>query len=155
MRELLFNEDERVMRFVSAINRRQPDFGPATAIGVTLDGELIAGVVYNNYRRFDLDMHVSASSPKWASRKIVGTLLAYPFVQLGCVRATATIAVSNDKADKLLRQLGFHLEGYHPMAWEGREDALSYGMQRSDAARWVASLRGRDGQIEPEHAAAA
>lgn len=155
IRAPLYGEDERVRQFVAGINRRAPDFGPSSAIGVTLDDELVCGVVYNNYRRFDLDMHVSATSPKWASRKIVGTLLAYPFVQLGCVRATATIAATNDRARKLLRQLGFHCEGFHPMAWEGREDALSYGMLRSDAARWVEALRGMDGQRQSEHAAAA
>lgn len=152
---LLYGEDDRVRRFVAGLNNRTPDFGPSAAIGVTLDGELVCGVVYNNYRRFDLDMHVSASNPKWASRRIVGTLLAYPFVGLGCVRVTATIAATNDRARKLLRQLGFHSEGFHPLAWEGREDALSYGMLRSDAARWIGALRGEDGQVEPEHAAAA
>jgi RimJ/RimL family protein N-acetyltransferase len=155
MRQLLYHQDDRVRQFVATINKRAPDFGLSTAVGVTLDGELIAGVVYNNYRRFDLDMHVSATSPKWASRKIVGTLLAYPFVQLGCVRVTATIAATNDRARKLLRQLGFHVEGFHPRAWEGREDALSFGMLRSDAARWIGALRGESGQVESEHASAA
>jgi RimJ/RimL family protein N-acetyltransferase len=154
-RALLFGEEDAVRRFVDRVNGRITNWGPSQAIGVTLDGELVCGVVYNNYRRFDLDMHVSAISPRWASRRIVGTLLAYPFVGLGCVRVTATIAATNDRARKLLRQLGFHSEGFHPMAWEGREDALSYGMLRSDAARWIGALRGTDGQRQSEHAAAA
>lgn len=156
MRDLLYREDERVARFVSGINGRETDFGPFRAIGVTLDGELVAGIVYNQFRGYDLSMHVSATSPKWCSRKIVGTLLAYPFVGLGCVRVTAQIAVSNDKARKLLRQLGFHVEGWHPLAWEGVEDALSFGMTRIDASRWIGALRGEDGQQEfTEHARAA
>lgn len=155
MRDLLYNEDERVRRFVNALNGRATDFGPSQAIGVMLDGDLVAGIVYNQFRGYDLSMHVSASSPKWCSRKIVGTLLAYPFVGLGCVRVTATIAASNDRARKLLRQLGFHVEGLHTLAWEGREDALSFGMTRADAARWVGALRGEDGQEFPEHARAA
>jgi len=155
MRALLYNEDEKVRRFVNAVNRRETDFGPFKAIGVTLDGDLVAGIVYNNFRGYDLSMHVSATSPKWGSRKIVGTLLAYPFVGLGCVRVTAQIAASNDRARKLLRQLGFHIEGLHPLAWEGREDALSFGMTRDDAARWVGALRGEDGQEFTQHARAA
>lgn len=148
MRALLYNEDERVRRFVAGLSGREPDFGPSTATGVLVDGELIAGIVYNEFRGYDLSMHVSASSPKWASRKIVGTLLAYPFAQLGCVRVTAMISATNDRARKLLRQLGFHVEGFHPLALYGREDALSFGMLRADAARWIGALRGQDAEQE-------
>lgn len=154
MRALLYNEDDRVRRFVAGLSGRPADFGPSTAIGVLFGDELVAGIVYNEFRGYGLSMHVSATSPKWASRRIVGTLLAYPFVQLGCVRITATIAATNDRARKLLRQLGFHVEGLHPLAWEGRKDALSYGMTRADAARWVA-FRGEDGQELTVHARAA
>lgn len=154
-RTLLFGEDDRVRRFVASINGRPADFGPSSAVGVLLDDELVCGVVYNNYRRYDLDMHVSATTPRWASRRIVGTLLAYPFSQLGCVRVTATISSENDKAAKLLRQLGFHCEGYHPMAWEGQGDALSFGMLRSDAERWIGALREVHGKEQSVHSRAA
>lgn len=146
MKELLLNQDERVRQFVATLNRRPADFGPSTAIGVMLNSELHAGIVYNNFRGFDLSMHVSAVSPKWCSRRIVGMLLSYPFRQLGCVRVSALISARNDRARKLLRQLGFHAEGIHPLAWEGTEDALSFGMTRDDAARWIGAGEEPHGQ---------
>ena len=113
------------------------DFGPSEAIGVVRDGELIAGVVYNELRGFDLQMHIAASSPRWASRRTIDSLLSYPFKQLGCVRVTAVVPRSNHRARALLQKLGFRLEGTHRQAWDGRQTALSYGMTRRMAAKWI------------------
>lgn len=149
-RELLIGDDDRVRAFVGRINRRIPDFGVSRAIGVLVDGELIAGIVYNEFRERQLTMHVSALNPSWASRRIVGELLATAFVTNNCVRVNAVVSATNRKVQKFLKQLGFSCEGMHPLGWMGTEIALSFGMTRDQAAKWLVVPEEKShGQIQP------
>lgn len=133
MLQILINQSDDIRRFVGGQVGCQ-DFGPSEAMGVLLDGELICGVVYNELRDFDLKMHIAATSPRWASRRTVDSLLGYPFRQLGCVRVTAVVPRGNHRARDLLGHLGFRMEGTHRLAWDGRQTAISYGLTRKMAA---------------------
>jgi RimJ/RimL family protein N-acetyltransferase len=63
--------------------------------------------------------------------------MRYPFIQLGCNRITAITKAKNQPARAFLCRLGFHLEGVHPGVFLD-DDAISYGLLRSDASRWLA-----------------
>jgi RimJ/RimL family protein N-acetyltransferase len=76
------------------------------------------------------------SSPRWASRGAIRTLLRYPFVQLRCARITAVTDAHNAQARAFLRRIGFRPEGFHADALPNA-DALSYGLLAKDAARWI------------------
>ena len=136
MLQILIGQTDAVRDFVGEkVGCR--DFGPSEALGVVLDGELVAGVVYNEHRDFDLKMHIAATSPRWASRRTIDKLLGYPFRQLKCVRVTAVVPRANHRARALLQKLGFKMEGTHPQAWDGRQTAISYGMTRKMASKWI------------------
>ena len=66
------------------------------AIGLEKDGELIAGVVYDNYTKATIFMHIAAKpGRKWLTRNFLWYMFHYPFVELGVKRVTGIIPVSN------------------------------------------------------------
>lgn len=112
------------------------DFGPCTTIGVVRNGNLAAVLVYNNYRWPNIEMSLATSTPYWASREVLGAIFRYPLVQLGCKRITATAAEENIAVRRFMERLGFVQEGIHSdMLKTG--NAVSYGMTRANAARWI------------------
>ena len=110
-------------------------FGPSTAIGVQKDGQLIGGCVYHDYRDGQVECSLACDSPRWATRSVLFSLFAYPFIQMDANRLLVTCDESNKKAMKMNRQLGFTPEGilrqmYYP------NDAIIFGMLK-DECKWI------------------
>ena len=123
---------------------RTPDaLGPHAAIGVERGGVLIAGAVFHNYRRHDIEVSFASDDPRWARRATIRAILRYPFVQLGCTRLTALIARDNARAARLLQGLGFKREGVLRRAYDGTADALVYGMLREEC-HWLEDIHGKE-----------
>lgn len=110
---------------------------PAVAIGVAHGHELVAAAIYNNYRPPNIEVTFVTTSPRWASPGAVKRILSYPFLQLDCRRITATTEATNKRACAFLCRLGFEQEGYHPDALPSG-DAVTFGLLRKNAARWLA-----------------
>jgi len=112
-------------------------FSPYTAIGLMDKGELIAGCVYNNYRKgsYDIELSFAAIDQRWATRANIKSFLAYPYLQLGCRRVTAIVDERNTKAMKFLTKLGMKCEGRMKIAMDGTHDAIIYGML-FDKCKW-------------------
>ena len=53
-----------------------------------------------------------ASTPRWASRRVIRTILSYPFGQLRVNRITAICKPDNARAIRFLEGIGFEREGY-------------------------------------------
>ena len=157
MIQALIGSDEMVINWV-ARHLPQCPRDRAAAIGVTDDRSLIAGVVYSdiskNQRGLPINLHmtIAAESPQWALRSIIRILFAYPFIQIGVPRVTATVAKNNKRSRKLAEGLGFVHEGTLRRAWDGRQNALVYGMLRHEC-RWIGEMS--DGKIESPSAARA
>jgi RimJ/RimL family protein N-acetyltransferase len=113
------------------------DFGPCIAIGVLHKADIVAVAIYNKYLHPNIEITFVTSSPRWQSPGAVRGILSYPFKQLNCNRITATTEATNQRARAFLCRLGFKQEGYHPDVFM-TGDAVSYGLLRSDAARWLA-----------------
>jgi len=126
-------------------------FGPSTAIGVQKDGQLIAGAVFHDYRDGQIESSLAAISPKWATRSVLYSLFAYPFIQVGANRLLVTCDESNDKAMKMNDQLGFHPEGilrqmYYP------NDAIVWGMLK-DECKWLTKKEIQYGKVQSTNTA--
>lgn len=110
-------------------------FGPSRAIGVELDGEIIAGVVYFNCRHNGLEMAVASTTPKWATRRTLKHFFSYPFLTQGCNRITVLVDIDDHGTRRFDERLGFVQEGIlreaHPNG-----DAVVYGMLK-DECRWI------------------
>lgn len=111
-------------------------FPPSVGIGWQEGGELIAGVVYNEFNGVNICMHVAAvPGRRWLRREFLHTCFDYPFVQLGVQRITGFVGEGNEDARRFDEHLGFSLEttleGAHPTG-----DMLVYVLWR-DKCRWL------------------
>lgn len=133
---LLYGKDAEVATWVAGqLGYPAEDFTPCTAIGITIDNKLVAGVVYNNYRAGGIEMTIASTTSKWCTRTALYYLFAYPFEQLGCRRVTATTARNKHTVNAFLRRLGFRHEGLMREALNG-VDARIYGMLKKEC-KWL------------------
>lgn len=137
---ILLGHDEMVGAWVAEMfDQSAADFGKFAAMGFMRDGELIAGLVYKNYRDHgDIEMVMAATDPRWCTRKNLRVIFDYPFGQLGCKRVTALVAKGNRRSRKLVEGVGFVLEGIMRKGWDGHQSACIYGMLKAEC-RWIDS----------------
>ena len=111
--------------------------GTAQAIGRVRDGQIVAGVLYQDFNGVNVFCHI-AVEPGGMSRQFLSMIFNYPFVQLGAKRITGVVPSINEAARKFDEHLGFELEailsGAHP---EG--DLCIYTMT-ADKCRWLKEL---------------
>ena len=159
MRQILAGKDEFVAKWVAS---KIPvfEFGssPYTAIGLMNEAGLLAGVIYQNYTRRDIQMHVAALPGKrWLSKQFLGEAFRYPFETLGVTRITAPIPSKNSASESFCRHLGFTFEGRLREMLPG-EDLLVYGMLREECRYLeVGRFNGKSNRFHsfPERTAAA
>lgn len=111
--------------------------GFARAIGLVVDGEIIAGMALGGWERGNIEVSFAADSPKWATRDTIRRMMAWPLVQLDCHRVTTRIAASNKRAIKFNEGIGFKREGLIRQGWGPDEDAVLLGLLRDDAPEWM------------------
>jgi len=117
---------------------RQVEFewlpGKCSAIGRVVDGELVAGIVYENFNGANVMAHMAARG-RWANRHFLWLIFDYPFHQLGASRMTVWVADSNKRSLRFVEKLGFEREslmmGAHPSG-----DIHAYRMFK-DHCRWL------------------
>lgn len=115
---------------------REGGFGDAyTAFGLLHNRALIGGVVFNNFRRFDI--HFTAAIERGpVSRDSIRKLFGYAFEQLGVKRITSITGRKNKKARKALAILGFREVGVAHRGLDGSEDAFIYEMLK-EHCKWL------------------
>jgi RimJ/RimL family protein N-acetyltransferase len=108
--------------------------GRGTAIGRERNGELIAGVLYEDWNGANVVCHI-AGVGNWLNRKYLWIIFDYPFRQLKVKRITTTVAQSNVVSQRFTQHLGFTLEtrlkDAHPSG-----DLFIYRMMAAEC-RWL------------------
>jgi RimJ/RimL family protein N-acetyltransferase len=110
------------------------------AIGVVRDRQLIAGVVYTDYREIasgehDIRMCCAGEGP-WLTKSTLRVFFEYPFHQIRCVRVTALSAKANRKSRDLATRLGFKEEGCVRHGLGTGKDMMVYGLLKHEC-RWI------------------
>jgi RimJ/RimL family protein N-acetyltransferase len=146
---VLYGFDELVAEFVS---QRVPHMQgarftpPFWAIGVVRGTELVGGVVFHNARynlsakMIDVEMGAAFEASDWCRPSTLRRMFEFPFVTLDSSRMTTITARKNKRARMIDEGLGFKLEGVHPEAIDGKQDAVSYGMLRKNCL-WIDPAR--------------
>jgi RimJ/RimL family protein N-acetyltransferase len=128
-KQIVYNYPE-VYDFVKDIYPFAPSL-TATGIGLKEDGQMIAGVLFEDYNGVNIHMHVAAlPGRRWMTREYLFTCFAYPFVQLGCNRITGTVEASNLDARRFDEHLGFTQEALLKGAARDGGDVIIYVMFR-------------------------
>ena len=138
----IFGRDQEVKKWVEENNGGIILQDPSVAIGIEDQGEIVAGVVFNNYRNgSDIEAHIAGKSGKlWATRKTLGVFFGYPFNQLRAKRITAAVAGKNKKSRKFTEHVGFTLEGVMRGSLPD-DDLIIYGMLKNEC-RWIGGING-------------
>jgi RimJ/RimL family protein N-acetyltransferase len=110
-------------------------FGAAVGFGIEQDGEIIAGVVFDDYNGVNINMHVASSKPRWMTRELLWMVFDYAFNQAKVNRITGLVGEGNTAAREFDEHIGFTLEttlkAAHPSG-----DLLIYRMFR-DECKWL------------------
>lgn len=104
---LILDDPERVGVFVAErIARRSPWF-KAQAIGVEQNGQLVGGVVFENFTGRSIEIHVAGTGKRWMTRRFIWAVFYYAFKQLGAEFLYGYVDSSNLDAQRLDEHLGF------------------------------------------------
>jgi RimJ/RimL family protein N-acetyltransferase len=99
-------------------------------------GDFVGGCAISGYRQsqYGNDCDIScASETSMAARPHVFTaVFNYVFVQLKCVRLTCVTTKRNKRARAFIERMGFELEGNVRLGYDGKRDALIYGLLAAD-----------------------
>ena len=118
--------DDRVARFVS--DRLGFTLCPPfTTMGIERDGEIIGGVLFNQFE--GADVHFTAAGEGW-TRGFYQAVGEYVFRTLGCERMTATTA--SEQVAKLAEKLGGKREGVLRSHFGPGNDAIIVGILRDE-----------------------
>lgn len=109
------------------------NFGCAVGIGWLHDGEIVAGVAYNEFNGPNINAHIAATRP--LTRGFVRVIFDYPFNQAKVNRVTCLIGEDNAKSRHLCQHFGFteeaRLAGAHPGG-----DLIIYRLLRNEC-KWL------------------
>lgn len=83
-------------------------------IGLTSDGEMVAGVIYENWNGKSITCHIAVQG--LMTPKYLAAIFHYPFVHLGCDTIICTVAESNEESIRLAKKLGFQEHARLPEA---------------------------------------
>lgn len=131
---ILYDADDFIIQFVSSRipSMAGQSFGPCRAVGIVRGDTLLGGIVWHNFRGFSIDVSIAFDRADWARPSTLRNIFAYPFFQLNVVRITALVGRKNKKMRKFSEGVGFKLEGVARAGYDGKQDAIIYGMLKSD-----------------------
>ena len=137
MKTTIYGQDARVLDFMAEHLSDCDLPADSVTLGVESNGELIAGVAFENYTKTNISIHVAALDGRhWLSRDFLFRVFAYPFLQLNCHRVTGLVRVDNIKAQRLDEHLGFVREGVLRRGATDGTDYIIYGMLKEEC-RWL------------------
>ena len=106
-------------------------------LGILRDGQLIAGVVYSEFRGHQVEGSMASTDPRWATRPVLYNIFAYPFVICKVRRFQVTVSRRNKHTRRFVERLGFVYCGKGRKAMPDGSDACVYDMLPWEAERWL------------------
>jgi hypothetical protein len=89
-------------------------FNADEAIGLERHGEMVAGVVYENWNGASFVCHIVVDG--LMTPAYLAAIFHYPFVHCGAAKIIAPVAESNEESIRFVRKLGFREEARLPEA---------------------------------------
>lgn len=121
-------------------------FGSSTGMFVvSRSGAPLAGVIFHDWQPAlgTLAFSIAADSPKWATRRMVGTLLSYPFEEVKVEKLWTATPMSNERALRLVKGVGFTREAVLGRHFGQYGHAVISRMYKEDYHRLYGDARGQ------------
>lgn len=132
MKHIVAHDKQRVGDFARSLLGNE-GWAFYEAIGLEENGKLIAAVVFDNYNKISIHMHVAAvAGARWLTREYLRYCFQYPFIELNVKRITGMVCSSNVRARRFCEHLGFFLEATLKHA-SPTGDLCVYRMLKQDA----------------------
>ncbi len=137
MSTLLFDQKERVGAWVAQQVGQDTGWGDFYAMGVEMNGQVVAGVVFNNYNAVNATAHIAIATPCKAAVELIRHACRYAFLDCGLKRLTGMVPVSEPKTILFDMKLGFEPEFVmRSAAFDGGD--LQVLVMWPDKCRWIA-----------------
>lgn len=108
---------------------------PYTSFGLLgSDGLLAGAMIFNAFNEGNAE--VSIYAPRAVSRGSLRAAASYLFETNGCNRVTARTRASSLRVRRFIEKVGFQQEGVLRAYYQDGEDAILYGLLRSEC-RWL------------------
>lgn len=133
---LVFNDKEWVGAWVAAQVEQTASWGSFYAMGVEHNGELVAGIVINNFNGANATCHIAVAKPTRELPALLHHVSRYAFVQCKLKRLTGMVPASKPKVLAFDRHLGFEEEFVMPCA-AADGGALVVLVLWPDKCRWL------------------
>lgn len=138
---IVTGQKERVGAWVAARVGQDGEWSNWEAIGLEVNGDLIAGVVFDSYvPGARCCMHVAGIGRNWLNRAFLWTCFDYAFVQMGCQVVIGLVNADNQDALRFDLHIGFEEVTRIPNG-AGDCDLVVLAMQRK-TCRWLNMKRG-------------
>jgi len=121
---LIFDDKQRVGAWLAEQVGQQSSWGDFYAMGAEVDGELVAGFVFNNFTDSSATCHIAVSKPSKLFLELLDHGFNYAFNVCGLLRLTGLVEASNTKALKLDEHIGFERESVMRKAGTGGQDII-------------------------------
>lgn len=133
---LIFDDKPRVGAWVAEQVEQKASWGSFYAMGIEHEGELVAGVVVNNYNGANATCHIAIARPTRELPELFHHVCLYAFRQCGLKRLTGMVPASKPKVVAFDKHLGFEEEFVMPSA-AADGGALVILVMWPDKCRWL------------------
>ena len=104
---LVFDDKKRVGAWVAEEVQQRSEWGSFYAMGAETDGQLVSGIVFNNFNECNATCHIAVSKPTKLFLELLDHGFKYAFETCGLRRLTGLVEADNSKALKLDKHIGF------------------------------------------------
>jgi RimJ/RimL family protein N-acetyltransferase len=131
----LVSDPDRVFELVSRYTRIH-GVEDQKGVGLEIGGDLVAGVVYQQYNGSNVWMHIAIVPERRVTFEFVWYVFHYPFIELGCKRVGASVDMSNAASRRICERVGFLEEARLRGAGSDGGDVVLYVMWK-EGCRYV------------------
>lgn len=134
---IVCGQKERVGAWVAARIGNAAPWHDYEAIGLEQAGQLVGGVVIDNYiPGARCSVHCAGAGRRWLNREFLAVVFDYVFRQLGCQAIVNVVAGCNADSLRFTAHIGFR--EVHRIRGGGRagSDGVIFEMQKTDC-KWI------------------
>jgi hypothetical protein len=135
MAELVLDQKERVGAWVAQKVGQSSDWGSFYAMGVEQNGEIVAGIVMNNFNGANATCHIAVDKPSKAMIKLFQEFCNYAFNFCKLKRITGMVPSNEPHIIAFDKHLGFEEEFVMKDGAPGAD--MHVLVMRPDTCRWL------------------